>query len=104
MERKMPFFLVGRIYPYWRLLIKPINHTTNLNERKFRGNQEASRKDLEPLFPIIKGSFQILRREIRAWELDDIQNSAEPWVILHNLIVHIQLNRFFVTRLVEKIS
>jgi len=91
----MPYLLADGIYPDWPIFIKPKKDPTDVAERRFSSNQEAARKDIERFFGVLKGRFQILRRELKVWELDDIILISKTCVILHNLIVRMQQNGDF---------
>lgn len=67
----------------------------NVNKRTFSSNQEATGKDVKLFFGVVKGQFQILRRQIRSWELEDVVVIVNTFVILHNLIVRMTQNGDF---------
>lgn len=94
-ERKMPYLLGDGIYPDYALFIKPIKNAANLNENRFSSNREAARKDVERLYGVMKGRFQILRRHIRSWEFHDVVLIANTSGILHKFIVRMQQNGDF---------
>lgn len=93
--RNLSYLLADSIYPDWALFSKPINHTDVEEEKKFSRRQESARKDVERLFGVLKTTFQILRRELMMWELDDVISVAQTCIILHNLLVRMQRNGDF---------
>lgn len=86
----MSYWLADSIYPDWPSCIKRMKNTTPVKKRTFRANQEASRKDVERLFFVMKENFQILRRELQSGELEDVVSIGNKCVILHSLIVRMQ--------------
>lgn len=94
-EREDAQYVINtRWYYLFRLAFtyKPIRHTTNVEQRTFRANQEAAHKDVEWLFGIVKVRIQIIRRKILSSKLDDIKAIENTCVIFHNLIVHMKEN------------
>lgn len=91
----MPYLLAGTIYPYWPIFAKPIKDTNVEVEKKYSAKQESARKDIERLFGVMKSYFQILRREIRVWEVEDIIVVADACIRLHKRIVSMQQNGEF---------
>lgn len=61
-----------------------------LNERRLISEQEEVCTYVESLFGVIKGGFQIVPAELRAWGLDECVLMADTCVILHILIALIQ--------------
>ena len=94
-DRRQAYLLCDSIYPEWPLFSKPIQNTNVRKERKYSRIQEAARKDVERLFGVVQSRFEILRRELRKWELDDVVTIANACMILHNLIVRMQVNGDF---------
>lgn len=66
-----------------------------LNKRWFSSNHEAEQKHAKMVFGVMKGQFQIIRREMWAWELDDVVLISNTCVILHNLILCMKQNADF---------
>lgn len=50
---------------------------------------EGRRKDIERLFGVLQSRFEILRREVRVWDLIYILAYSNTCIILHNMIVRI---------------
>lgn len=93
--RKMGYFLVDGIYPSWPIFAKPIHQPITEEEGKYSAFQEAVRKDVERLFGVLQTRFEILRREIRKWELDSIIQITNVCVLLHNMIIRMHQNGEF---------
>lgn len=94
-DRKLYYILVGGIYPDWPFLVKPIHGAQSDEDSFFSKAQEGRRKDVERLFGVLQSRFEILRREIRKWDLIDIIDISNTCVILHNLIVRMQQEGLF---------
>lgn len=95
----MPYILANSIYQDWTLFIKPIKNVTDVKEHTLIENQEAAPKEVERFLGVKKARFKILRREQRSWEMDDIVAIENACVIFHNLMVRMQQNGDFETRL-----
>ena len=76
-------------------LQKPIKGGETVQERKYSGNQEAVRKDVERFFGVLQSRFEILRREMRGWDVEEVVKISQACVIMHNLIVRMQQNGDF---------
>lgn len=94
-ERTLTYLLGGGIHPDWPIYIKPIKNETNVNEKRFRSNQEVGWKEVERVFGVINGRFQIFQREIGSLEFEDVVMVANTCVILHYIIVPMQQNGDF---------
>lgn len=65
------------------------------NEKFFSSTQEGRRKDLERLFGVLQSRFEILRKEMRNWDLIDIVDISNTCVFIHNMIVKMQQEGLF---------
>jgi len=83
----MPYFLVGGIYPSWRLSAQLIHKPASEGESKYKRRQEALRKDIERCFGVLQASFNVLWVENKMWYIQNILDQASVCVILHNRIV-----------------
>nr|XP_043620176.1 uncharacterized protein LOC122592028 [Erigeron canadensis] len=54
------YLLTDGIYPKWSTFVKVYPHPVDPNEVKFKRVQEASRKDVERAFGVLKGKWKIL--------------------------------------------
>lgn len=52
-----------------------------MNERRFNSKKESAGKDVELLFGVARGRFQILGREIHSWELDGVVLMAKSYQV-----------------------
>lgn len=86
----MLYFLGDGIYPRWPFFVLPMANSIVPNERKFSFRQESVRKDIERLFGIMQGRFEIIRRESRRWDLFETIRISNTCVTLHNLIVRMK--------------
>ena len=89
------YLLSDGIYPNWGMFAKPIKGGETVEERRYSGNQEAVRKDVERLFGVLQSRFEILRREMRGWDVEDVVKISQVCVIMHNMIVRMQQNGDF---------
>ncbi len=90
--RKKGYFLVDSIYPPWPYFVsiavsELFDRATKL---RFNNLQESERKDVERLFGVLQSRFEILRRENRRTDINDIITIGNTCVILHNIIVRIK--------------
>lgn len=85
--RKMLYLLGDGIYPDWPLFAKPIHHPANEREQLYSKRQEAIRKDIERCFGVLQSRFEILRRENRRWNKDEVVRISEVCAIIHNMII-----------------
>lgn len=83
----MLYFLGDEIYPSWPLLAKPIHKPVDEAERTYNARQEAVRKDIESFFGVLQSRFEILRREKRRWDVQDIVRISETAVLCHSILV-----------------
>ena len=93
--RMMYYFLVDGIYPGWPIFAKPIHQSTSTKESNYSVRQEAVRKDVERLFGVLQTRFEILRREMRKWDFNELVRITNVCIILHNMIVRMQQNGDF---------
>ena len=81
------FILVDGIYPKFSRFVKGIKEPTSVQEKKYTGWQEASRKDVERAFGVLKCTWQFLDRPILLHKLTDISLRTTCCIILHNILV-----------------
>lgn len=87
-EPKILYTLGHVIYPGWHLFIKSTKNTTNLTERRFISNQEATQKDVERLFGFVKGLFQICNAKyVRGSELLLCWSQIRAWFCISSSFV-----------------
>nr|XP_043639935.1 uncharacterized protein LOC122611047 [Erigeron canadensis] len=62
---KCGHLLTDGIYPKWPTFVKAYPHLVDPKEKKFKRVKEASRKDVEQAFGVLKGNWKILERPPR---------------------------------------
>ena len=85
--RDWMYFLVNGIYPEWAIFVNTFTNKDTPKKRKFATEQEKVRKDIECAFGILIQQFQVLRRPIRKWYLEDIKDLLYCCIIIHNMVV-----------------
>jgi hypothetical protein len=86
-EFKKMYILVDGIYPRYTRFVHSIKEPANKTQEKYTGWQEASRKDIERAFAVLKGKWQCLARPIHMFDLNMIGNRVACCLILHNMCV-----------------
>ena len=81
------FILVDGIYPPYCRFVKGKSVAITREEKRYTAWQEASRKDIERAFGVLKGVWQFLERPIHLMKLDDIASRVTCCIILHNILV-----------------
>ena len=92
---KRIYLLSDGIYPNWGMFSIAAKGGETVEERKYSRNQEALWKDLERFFGVIRSKFEILRPEMRGWDVEDVVKISQICVIMHNMIVRLQQNGDF---------
>lgn len=80
-----PYYLVDGIYPRYSLLVSPHPNPTTPQEGTFNRLQEAIRKDVECLYPVLTARFQIALRPARSTHVSTLIRTAKAIAILHNM-------------------
>ena len=86
-ERTQLYLLGDGIYPNWPLFAKPIHQPTDEGQKCYTKRQEAIRKDIERCFGVMQARFEIIRRENRRWDKNEVVMISEVCSILHNMII-----------------
>lgn len=86
-KRDYLYFLVDGVYPPWSIFINNYRNNINKKQKTFSRQQEAVRKDVERVFAVLCGKFQVLDRAFRLWKLEDINDLMQTCIILHNMQV-----------------
>nr|XP_043615919.1 protein ALP1-like [Erigeron canadensis] len=81
---KRGYLLTDGIYPKWYVFVKAYPHQVDPKEVKFKRVQEASRKDVERAFGVLKGKWKI---PIRIMDKEKIGKVVDTCCILHNMII-----------------
>ncbi|XP_021986043.1 protein ANTAGONIST OF LIKE HETEROCHROMATIN PROTEIN 1-like [Helianthus annuus] len=84
---KRGYLLVDGIYPSWFVFVKSIPYPHEVNEKKFKRQHEAARKDVKRAFGVLKGKWGVLSRPMRARSVKKIRNVVYTCIILHNMIL-----------------
>nr|XP_043639358.1 protein ALP1-like [Erigeron canadensis] len=84
---KRRYMLTDGIYPKWSTFVKSYLHPVDLKEMKFKRVQEASRKDVERAFEVLKGKWKILECSIRFMVKQKIGKVINTCCILHNTLI-----------------
>uniref|UniRef100_A0A251TXI2 Putative harbinger transposase-derived protein n=1 Tax=Helianthus annuus TaxID=4232 RepID=A0A251TXI2_HELAN len=84
---KRGYLLMDGIYPSWSVFVKSIPYPHEVNEKKFKRQHEAARKDVERAFGVLKGKWGVLSRPMRARSVKKIRNVVYTCIILHNMIL-----------------
>ena len=86
-EYCLPYYLVDRIYPSWRLFIKTITEADSDEEALLAKLQEAVRNYVDRAFGVLVVRFHILARPSRFWYRSDIVIVMKACVIMHKMVV-----------------
>nr|XP_043625867.1 protein ALP1-like [Erigeron canadensis] len=81
------YLLTDGIYPKWSTFVRAYPHLVDPKEVKFKRVQEASRKDVERAFGVLKGKWKILERPIQIMDKEKIGKVVDTCCILHNMII-----------------
>lgn len=79
--------LVVGIYSDWLFFAKIIHHPTTQKETAYSIRQEEVCKDVERCFGVLQFRFEIIRREDRRREVDEVEKVDEMCVILHDMLI-----------------
>jgi hypothetical protein len=86
-EFQQTWITVDGIYPKYIRFVKGIKQPVTQTERRYTQWQEATRKDIERAFGVLKGTFQFLERPILLMDLKHISMRVTTCIILHNILV-----------------
>jgi Plant transposon protein len=81
------WLLVDGIYPELSRFVKTIEEPGNPLAASFAKWQEASRKDIERGFGVLKAKFHFLLTRIELWYIGEITDAVDTCMILHNMMV-----------------
>jgi hypothetical protein len=87
------WYLVDGIYPEIARFAKTIDEPVGRGKKLYAIWQEASRKDVERAFGVLRQKFMILKREVEQWFLGDIRRIVDTSIILHNMMVEHRVDR-----------
>lgn len=78
---------VDGIYPKYSRFVRGIKEPYTENQKRYTKWQEATRKDIERAFGVLKGTWQFLDRPILLMDLNHISLRVTTCMILHNMLV-----------------
>ncbi|XP_022014610.1 uncharacterized protein LOC110914097 [Helianthus annuus] len=84
---KRCYFLADGIYPPWSVFVKSIPYPHEVDEKKFKRQHDAARKDVERTFGVLKSKWGVLSRPMRATSVRNIRSVVYTCIILHNMIL-----------------
>jgi Plant transposon protein len=81
------FVMVDGIYPNYSRFVKVNRHPIMEAEKQFTAWQEHVRKDIERAFGVLQAKFQIVAKPLHAFNLNQISDTVNCCLILHNMCV-----------------
>ncbi|XP_048632932.1 putative nuclease HARBI1 [Brassica napus] len=91
---RMAYYLTDGIYPPWAIFIQSIPLPQGRKAQKFAEMQESARKDVERAFGVLQSRFAIVRNPALQWDKERIGKIMIACVILHNMIVEDERDRY----------
>lgn len=65
----------------------PLHQAIKTNNLHFTRWQEVIGKNIERWFEVFKAFFEIIRREYRKWDMQDVFWTTNMCVIIHNMLI-----------------
>ncbi|GJV22425.1 ALP1-like protein [Tanacetum coccineum] len=86
---KRGYYLSDGIYEEWSVFIKSISNSGSNDHKRivYKTAHEASRKDVERAFGVLKSKWKIIKQPARWMTLTKIKDIMYTCVILHNMII-----------------
>jgi hypothetical protein len=84
------YLLTDGIYPPWSCFVQSFKQPDTLKKKHFAKVQEAKRKEVERVFGVLQGRFNILSVPGRLWSTTSMKKIVKACVILHNMIIEDQ--------------
>ncbi|KAJ0548022.1 putative harbinger transposase-derived protein [Helianthus annuus] len=82
---KRGYYLTDGIYPTWSVFVKSFPYPHDPNEKKFKRQHEAARKDVERAFGVLKSKWGILNRPMRSKTVRKIRSIVyTPYFTQHD--------------------
>jgi Plant transposon protein len=81
------FLLADGIYPSSGRFCKTFAQPIREEKKKYAVWQEAAQKDIERAFGVLQRKFQIMKKPIEQWFVEDICDMMYTCLILHNWMV-----------------
>uniref|UniRef100_A0A0D3BAH5 DDE Tnp4 domain-containing protein n=1 Tax=Brassica oleracea var. oleracea TaxID=109376 RepID=A0A0D3BAH5_BRAOL len=93
-EYRIAYYLTDSIYPKWATFIQSIPIPQGPKAVLFAQHQEAVRKDVERAFGVLQTRFDIVKNPAFFWDKVKIWKIMRACIILHNLIVEDERDRY----------
>jgi hypothetical protein len=74
-------------FPMRVRFVKTVRNPADEKCKRFAKEQEAARKDVEPVFGVLQSRWAIVRYPTRTWSPERMWNVMTACVIMHNMIV-----------------
>lgn len=71
------------MYPHRNLFAKPTHTPTSFSEQVFTKGQKTARKDIDSCLGGLKARLEILQRENRCWDEENLRTISEACILLH---------------------
>ncbi|XP_021979982.1 uncharacterized protein LOC110876112 [Helianthus annuus] len=84
---KRGYLLADGIYPSWSVRVKSIPYPHEVDQKKFKRQHEATRKDVERAFGVLKAKWGVLSRPMGARSVNKIRSVVYTCINLHNMIL-----------------
>ncbi|KAJ9566885.1 hypothetical protein OSB04_002851 [Centaurea solstitialis] len=84
---KHEYYLGDGIYHEWATFVKAFSYPEDDKRIKFKGAQEAARKDIERAFGILRKRWNIIKQPSRFMEIPTMRKVMYACIILHNMIL-----------------
>ncbi|KAJ9548945.1 hypothetical protein OSB04_021488 [Centaurea solstitialis] len=81
------YYLGDGIYHEWATFVKAFSYPEDDKRIKFKGAQEAARKDIERAFGILRKRWNIIKQPSRFMEIPTMRKVMYACIILHNMIL-----------------
>ncbi|GJU56461.1 ALP1-like protein [Tanacetum coccineum] len=83
------YYLCDGIYPKWVPFVKSVTNLADDDHKRLRYKtmHEATRKDVERAFGVLKKKWAILATPARAYIKEKLENIMYACIILHNMII-----------------
>ncbi|XP_009107586.3 uncharacterized protein LOC103833242 [Brassica rapa] len=93
-EYHLAYYLTDGIYPKWASFIQSISLPQGPKAVLFAQRQETVRKDVERAFGVLQARFAIVKNPALFWDKVKIGKIMRACIILHNMIVEDERDRY----------
>jgi len=87
------WYLVDGIYPEASRFVLSVKQPNDPVAASYAKWQEGARKDVERAFGVLQRKFQVLRKPLENWFLEDIADIVLSCIVLHNMMVEHRIAR-----------